>query len=265
MSDNLFETRRCPYCNERIFTFFFTLEGKCPKCQKQLPEMDITSSIELLRSSTSKQSKPLGKWEIVNPFATGKLGDIYPIARYRRFDKKRIKTIPPEPKPLSSSVSGCEVTGMDKEFFCIYERGEIDNSESPAEVEKTISVSQRWSRICVIEKEKTETMGLKLNIFYLFANLEGEAKKVIRDHFSFTEETELITKQEVKVIAPAREKVQYTIIAMLMWRLGNIKCIVKFDNNSTRETKVPFKLASGISFDVKTIGLNHKHARSKTK
>ena len=114
-----------------------------------------------------------------------------------------------EPPPLPEPKFETELTEASRETELLGEVvREVDNSNSSADLTRTIQLSQTWKKTYHLEKEKTTTFseGLGFKLSYAIG-VKASADRAIRDHYSITHEEERRYSEEVTISVDAKQHV----------------------------------------------------------
>jgi DNA-directed RNA polymerase subunit RPC12/RpoP len=126
----------------------------------------------------------------------------------------------------------------------------IDNSRSAVTLTRTFSISKEWSKSYSIEYEKATVKSGGLNVgLDEMSGLTASFEETVRERFSITRESKEIYTEEIQIQVPASKKLSVIFDWKRVWQLGYLQ----FYDLNNRESKVPFRVVVGITFDQRQI------------
>jgi len=130
------------------------------------------------------------------------------------------------------------------------DRRVIDNTNSSAEVRRTITVSREWSQTIAIDDETTTSVkgeaSVKLKAIF---NLKLEAERRIREKYTTSTETKRKCSDEVVITVPARTKIELVFAWKQVWQCG----IIRAHAHDGSTVELPYRLCLEPTFDQKQV------------
>jgi hypothetical protein len=130
------------------------------------------------------------------------------------------------------------------------ERRVIDNSNSSAEVRRTMTVTREWSQTIAIGDETTTSVtgevGVKVK---LIADLKLKAEREVRAKYSTSTETKRTFREEVVITVRAKTKVEVVFAWKQVWQCGVIRAYAH--DGSTSE--FPYRFCLEPTFDQRQV------------
>jgi hypothetical protein len=104
------------------------------------------------------------------------------------------------------------------------ERRVIDNSQSSAEVRRTITLSKEWSQTITIDNATTTSVKAEASgKVWGIVDLKLEAERRIREKYSTSTETKQRVSDEVVITVPAKTKIEVVFAWKQVWQSGIIR------------------------------------------
>ena len=129
------------------------------------------------------------------------------------------------------------------------ERRSVDNSQSGTVVTRSFVVSKEQSQSYSVEHEKAFSREFHGDLTVAIVSLGLAANEVVRNTYSISETSKFTITEEIRVDIPARQSVIIVVVWKQKLELGR----VLLRNQHGIMVEVPYRVATGITFDVKPI------------